>query len=153
MYTKELIELTIYKRLEDLPKSSEANKNLGLHLNSYTQILEVIKSEHTTVRNLITEFNNNEHSIHDNTIQETTNNIFTKQTKISNKDVTKQVEIIITDLMSKIQDNPSLEKNFSYHALVYISILRIVHSQNTNLLNKIGKLHQKKYQNNLTTLK
>ena len=154
MYTKELIEFIIYKHLVSLPKSSEANKNLHLHLNSYAQILEALESEHETVRDLITKLKTNEYSIRDNTTdKETTNNILTKQTKIYNKDVTQQVEIIITDLMSEIQNKPSLEKNFSYHALVYINILRIVHSQNSQLLTNVGKLQQKIYKRNLKSLK
>lgn len=106
MYKKELTEFIIHEQLLVIQMYPALNGAIQLHLDTYTQILDVFSSTNEYVRELIDELSRTKNTF----ISEATSDKDVNQAPTRSK--TEKVEMIITELVMKIQNNPSL-KNLS----------------------------------------
>lgn len=141
MYKKKSTENIIYENLRVIQTHPAFNGAIHLHLDTYTQILNVFSSTNEEVRHLIDELNGT------TCINEATND-----EKINLASTTKKVEMIMTEKIVKIQNNPSLKKSISFHARVYRQILNAVHSTDKELIDKLGQLKYESFKSNLDDL-
>ncbi|MGG5342408.1 hypothetical protein [Enterococcus sp. AZ192] len=146
MYKKELTEFIIHEQLLVIQMYPALNGAIQLHLDTYTQILDVFSSTNEYVRELIDELSRTKNTF----ISEATSDKDVNQAPTRSK--TEKVEMIITELVMKIQNNPSLKKSISFHARVYGQILNAVHSTNKELIDKLGQLKYESFKANLNDL-
>lgn len=144
MYKKEITEFIIYEQLSIIQEYPSLNGAIHLHLDTYTQILDVFNSTNEPVRSLIDKLSHT-YPIDNEPFNEETN-------QISSGCTTEKVEMIITEQVMKIQNDQSLKKSISFHAKIYGQILNAVHSTNRGLRNKLAQLKYESFKKNLDDL-
>ena len=143
MYRKAITEFVIFEQLRVIQKYPALDGTIHLHLDTYTQILDVFSSTNEDVRSLIDELSRANYPINDALIKEATND--EEMNQASNRSKSEKVEMIITEQVMKIQNNPSLKKSIDFHARVYVQILYAVHSTNKELVDKLLQLKQESF--------
>ncbi len=141
-----LTEFLIYEQLRTLQEYPTLNGAIHLHLDTYTKILDVFNSTNKHVRNLINELGRTSYSIK---ILSTIKKDVDHSTP---RNKTEKIEMIITELVTNIQNDASLKKSISFHIKVYGQLLIFLQSTDKELMDKLDKLQYESFKANLDAL-